>query len=166
MTLQPIPSAFPYIWEKFRFPFYQCICTQTLCQFPIGGTDSVSGFGGILTKNRRNIRLIENKAKCRSKQKFTWKGTLRQVFYLSEASSASMTPYSPPLTHCIRVYSILIHTGTGKGGGVGELTRSRKKVRGAIVHKAGRKYQHDGLYLQSIKVYRHKYSTETGFLNF
>ncbi len=27
-----------------------------------------------------------------------------------------MTPYSPLLTHCIRVYSILIHTGGGRGG--------------------------------------------------
>jgi len=34
------------------------------------------------------------------------------------------------------------------GGGVGEV--NREKVRGAIVHKAGSKYQHDRLYLQSI----------------
>jgi hypothetical protein len=53
-----------------------------------------------------------------------------------EAPSPPVTPYSPPLTHCIRVYSTLIHTGR-----VGELTI--KKVRGAIVHKAGRKYHHD-----------------------
>jgi hypothetical protein len=45
----------------------------------------------------------------------------------------------PPLTHCIRVYSILIHAE--KGAGEGKLTR--EKVRGALVHKAGRKYQHD-----------------------
>jgi hypothetical protein len=48
-----------------------------------------------------------------------------------------MTPYSPPLTHFIRAHSKLIHTG--KGGG--ELTR--EKVRGAIVLKAGQKFQHD-----------------------
>ncbi len=46
-----------------------------------------------------------------------------------------MTPYSPPPTHCIRVYSILIHTG--KGGRGEEVTR--EKVRGAIVYKAGSK---------------------------
>ncbi len=36
---------------------------------------------------------------------------------------------------------------TGKGGG-GEVTS--EKVREALVHKKGRKYQHDRLYLQSI----------------
>jgi hypothetical protein len=56
--------------------------------------------------------------------------------YLSEAFSPPMASYSSPpplraLTHCIRVYSILIHTGKG-----GELTR--EKVRGAIVHKTDR----------------------------
>jgi hypothetical protein len=66
-----------------------------------------------------------------SKQ-LTCKGTLRQVFYLSEAPSSPMTLYSHPYTLCIRVYSILIHTGRGWG----ELTR--EKVRGAMVHKAGK----------------------------
>jgi hypothetical protein len=49
-----------------------------------------------------------------------------------------MTPYSPPYTlfTCIQ-YAYSFHTG--KGGG--ELTR--EKVRGAVVRKAGRKYQHD-----------------------
>jgi hypothetical protein len=41
--------------------------------------------------------------------------------------------------HCTLLYIyILIHTGRGKGG-----EPTREKVRGAIVHKAGRKYQHD-----------------------
>jgi hypothetical protein len=65
-------------------------------------------------------------------------------------------PYSPnpppPLTHCIRVYIILIHTR--KGGGGGELTR--EKVRRALVHIAGRKYQHDRLYLQSRNSIKHQ----------
>ncbi len=87
--------------------------------------------------NRRKIRLIENNAKCRYLKKLTCKGTLRQVFYLYE----SPTPY-----HNIYVYCILIHTG--KGGGMGGELNS-EKVRGAIVHKVGRQYQHDGLYLQS-----------------
>ncbi len=57
--------------------------------------------------------------------------TLRQEFYLSEAPSTPMIPYSPPYTlYTVRVYSILIHTRKG-----GELTR--EKVRGAIVNKAG-----------------------------
>ncbi len=49
--------------------------------------------------------------------------------------------YGPPL-HTVYVYSIpyiiLIHIGKVWRG---ELTR--EKVRGAIVHKAGLKYQHD-----------------------
>ncbi len=37
-----------------------------------------------------------------------------------------------------------------------ELERTRQKVRGTIVHKAGRKYQHDWLYLQSINSTKHQ----------
>ncbi len=88
----------------------------------------------------------------------TYKRTLRQVFYLYEAPSPPMTPYCTPtpLTHCLCVYSLFIHTG--KGGRCGELTR--EKIRGAIVHKAGRKYQHDWLYLQSINsIKRHVKTT-------
>ncbi len=58
--------------------------------------------------------------------------------YLSEAPSPPTISYTlpPPLTHCkrVRVYCILIHTG--KGGGK---RRTREKVRGATVHKAGSK---------------------------
>ncbi len=73
--------------------------------------------------------------------------TSRQVFYLSEAPpTPPITQYSPPpytLYTCLQYnYS---HREVGGGG---ELTR--EKVRGAIVPKAGRKYQHDWLYLQSI----------------
>ncbi len=55
--------------------------------------------------DRRKIRMIEFNAKCRYLKKLTCKGTLRQVFYLSETPSPPMTTYSPP------PYS------TGKGGG-------------------------------------------------
>ncbi len=73
-----------------------------------------------------------------SSKKFTCEGTLRMV-YLSQSPSPPMTPYPPPLTHCMPIYCILIHSG--KGGG--ELTR--EKVRGATAHEAGSKilYQHD-----------------------
>ncbi len=30
ITLQPLPSEFPYIWGKFNFLFYQCIKSQRL----------------------------------------------------------------------------------------------------------------------------------------
>jgi hypothetical protein len=78
-------------------------------------------------------------------KKLTCKATLRLVFYMSEAPFPPMTPYSlPPLTHCIRKYSIL--SGIDREGG-GEL--SREKVRGAVVHKAGRKYQLDCVCISS-----------------
>ncbi len=89
--------------------------------------------GDEIALHHRKIRLTESNAKCRYLKKWPLTGTLRQVFYLSEAPPP-MTPQSPR-THCIRVYRILIHTG--KGGGV-ELTR--EKFRGAIVYKPGRKY--------------------------
>jgi hypothetical protein len=63
---------------------------------------------------RRKIRLTESNAKCRYLKKLTCKGTLRQVFYLSETPSPPMTPSPPappPITHCIRVYR------EGEGGG-------------------------------------------------
>jgi hypothetical protein len=51
--------------------------------------------------------------------KVTCKGTLRQVFYLSEVHSPPMTPYYPlPIIKAANVfmYSILIHTGkVGRG---------------------------------------------------
>ncbi len=62
------------------------------------------------------------------------------MFDLSEAPSPTMTPYSPSNTlyACIQ-YTYSHREGEGEDGG--ELTR--EKVRGAIVHKAGRKYQQD-----------------------
>jgi hypothetical protein len=41
--------------------------------------------------------------------------------YLSESQNPPMIPYSPPPhTHCIRVFSILIHTGKREGGQVNQ----------------------------------------------
>jgi hypothetical protein len=62
----------------------------------------------------RKIILIESNAKCRYLKKLACKWTLLQVFYLSEAPP--MTPYSAPLTHCIRVYSIPYLFIQGRGG--------------------------------------------------
>ncbi len=84
---------------------------------------------------RRKIRLIESNAKCRYLRKLTCKGTLRQVFYLSEAPSPHMTPYPPSPLHTVYVYIVYFFT-QGRGGG-GELTS--EKVSWAIVHKAGLK---------------------------
>ncbi len=67
-------------------------------------------------EHRRKIRLIESNAKCRYLTKLTCKVTLRQVFYLPEVPSPPLTPTTPYKLYCIRVYSILIHTGKGGGG--------------------------------------------------
>jgi hypothetical protein len=59
--------------------------------------------------------------------------------YLSEAPSPPMTPYSAtPYT----LYTCVQHTSSHREEDEwGELTR--EKVRGAMLHKVGRKYQHD-----------------------
>jgi hypothetical protein len=70
-------------------------------------------------------------------------------------SARGSSPHTPPpytLHTCIIQYTYSRRVG-GKGG-VGKLTR--EKIRGAIVHKAGRKYQHDSLYLQSIISNKHQ----------
>ncbi len=61
--------------------------------------------------------------------------TLRQVFYLSEATSPPMT--HTPLSYTL--YTCIQYTYSHMEGG-GKLTR--EKVRGEIVHKTSRKYQH------------------------
>jgi hypothetical protein len=62
----------------------------------------------------RLINYLDTKTKCRHLQKFR---DFAASFYLSEAPSPPMTPYPPPpVTHCMRVYSVRIHTGKGEGG--------------------------------------------------
>jgi hypothetical protein len=63
----------------------------------------------------------------------------------------SYDPILPPL-HTVYVYTVYLFTQGGGGRG-GELTR--EKVRGAIVQKDGRKYQHDWMYLQSMNSIKH-----------
>jgi hypothetical protein len=72
-----------------------------------------------------------------------------------------MTPYLTPL-HTVYVYTVYFFTQR-RGGGRGRVELTREKVRGAIVHKAGRKYQHDLLYLQSINYITHQERRHLGF---
>jgi hypothetical protein len=75
------------------------------------------------------INYIDTKAKCRHLKKLTCKGTLRQVFICLRSSG----PYPPPLTQCIRVYSVSLYVFLQrKGGGCW----TREKVKGATVYKA------------------------------
>ncbi len=63
-------------------------------------------------------------------------------------------PFPSPLLHARWIHTpVLIHTGKG-GWEVGE-----PKVRGALIHKRGRKYRHDWLYLQSINSIKHQVKT-------
>ncbi len=92
--------------------------------------------------HHRKIRQWESNAICRYLKKLASKGTLRQAFYMSEAPAPLMTPYSlPPYTMYTCIQHIYSHRERGGG---------RANQRGALVHKAGRKYQHDCLYPQSI----------------
>ncbi len=70
-------------------------------------------------------------------------GTLLQVFLCLRPR----TPYPLPL-HTVDV-------SFAQGRGEGRELNQREKVRGAKVHKLGRKYQHDGLHLQSINFDKH-----------
>jgi hypothetical protein len=79
-------------------------------------------------EGRRKIRLIE----CNAKKIDPVKGLSRQAFLLSEAPSPAMTSFYPP------PHTLYSHR---EGGRLGELTR--EKVRGAMIYKTGRKYQHD-----------------------
>ncbi len=62
----------------------------------------------------------------------------------------SYDPILPPPLHTVYV-STYSHRERGEGG---ELTS--EKVRGTMLHKAGRKYLHDWLYLQSINSIKHQ----------
>jgi hypothetical protein len=74
-------------------------------------------------------------------------------------SLSSYDPIVPPLHNVYVYYTVYLFTQGRVGGG--ELTR--EKVRGAIVHKAGRKYQHYWLYLQSINFIKHQLRRHLGF---
>ncbi len=69
--------------------------------------------------DRRRLRLMECNAKCRYLKKLTCKGTLLQVFYLSEAPYPPMTLYSPSsytLYTCIQLQYTNSHREGGEGG--------------------------------------------------
>ncbi len=65
---------------------------------------------------RRKIRLIESNAKCRYLKIELVKGLCGRCFICLRPTPNPLTLLSPPLTHCIRVYSILFHTEKGGGG--------------------------------------------------
>ncbi len=57
-------------------------------------------------------------------------------------------PPPPPVTHCMNTYLCTVHSHREGGRGV---RWTSEKVRGAQVHKRGRKYQHQRQSINSIK---------------
>ncbi len=84
---------------------------------------------------RRKIRFIEGNAKCHLKDKPV-KGLCGRC--LSVWGPEPHNP--PPLTHCIRVYNILIHT---EKGGMGQSWTRKKGWEGQQLKRLGRKLQHE-----------------------
>ncbi len=98
------------------------------------------------------INYIDSIPKCRQLTKLTCKGTLRQVFICLRPPPIVLTPPPSHTVYCIRIYSILIHTGKGGRGGRDEPER---RLEGQQFTKLGRKYQHGLLYIQSINSEKH-----------
>jgi hypothetical protein len=101
--LPPLNSPFPIL--PSLPPCTECPAPSYAC-IPI--PSSLSSHHGL-------INYIDTKAKFRHLQKFTCKGTLRQVF-ICLRFHPSYDPIPPPPIHCILVFCILIHTGKGGGG--------------------------------------------------
>jgi hypothetical protein len=82
-----------------------------------------------------------------SSKKIAW--TSGQVFICLRPR----TPYLPPyiLYTCIQLQYTYLHREGGKDGRV----EPERRLEGKQVTKLGRKYQHDGLYLQSINSDKH-----------
>jgi len=114
-------------------PFLFVLIASLKCEHREGENPPIYSGAGRLKQRveRRKIRLIEGNAKCRHVKK---KIILRQVFICLRPR-----PHTYPLTHCIRVYRILIYREGGEGGR-GEPTR--RKEEGQQCTKLGRKYQH------------------------
>jgi hypothetical protein len=110
---------------------------------------------------RRKIRLIECNAKCRYLKNWPLKGLCGRCFIFLRPPPLRWPYTPPPLTHCVHVHTVYLFTLGGWGE---EITR--EKNRGAIVYIAGRKYEHDWLYLQSIKSSKHQWRRHLGFCVF
>ncbi len=66
--------------------------------------------------HRRKIRLIESNAICRYLKNWPVKGLCGRCFICPKPPPLLRPHTPPPLSHCILVYSILIHGGKGGGG--------------------------------------------------
>jgi hypothetical protein len=95
-------------------------------------------------RRRRKMRLLKGNAKCRHLKNWPVKGLCGR--YLSEAQKSLPLP----LTHCIRVFGIFIHTGKGEGGRVEPERRGEEQQVRVQIKRLGWQYQHDWLHLQSI----------------
>ncbi len=138
---------------------------------------SVWGWEGIINKKRRALSSTE-RAILQHKEHLWYRSTCNVVFLCSATLVYPMDriyiktpnpkgwlfeknlpvkvlggrcfsvwgPRSPPVTHCMNTYHCTYSHREGGGG----VRWTSEKVRGALLHKRGWKYQHDWLYLQSI----------------
>jgi hypothetical protein len=79
------------------------------------------------------ISMKKQNPKCRLFLKIDLYRDLAAGVYLSEAPDP--LPLLPPVTQCMNTYPVLFQGGGGRS--------ISEKVRGALVHKRGRKFQHD-----------------------
>ncbi len=143
-----------YIIIYYLFPFW----IFYYCNTSLGCTilRKTSMFVPIDVAQRRKIRLIENNAKCRYLKSWPVKGFCDRCF-ICLRPVPSFDPILPPYTLHTCIQYIYSHRE-------GERRRAnQREAREAMLHEAGRKYQQDWLYLQSINSIKHQIRRHLGF---
>jgi hypothetical protein len=129
-TLIPTPLWDMQTWKPIQPPLLQCPILSIKDPF----------------RQCLNTDKTHGNAKCRNVKKLTcMQCNFEARVYLSEAQS--QTP--PPLTHCIRVYSILMYTLKWGGGRVEPERRGEGQQGRSQITQLGWKYQHVSIYTRN-----------------
>jgi hypothetical protein len=108
-------------------------------------------------RRRTQITIKTPNPKCQLFLKCTSKGTWRRQVFIG------LRPRSPPPTPVTHWMNTDPCTYSHRDGGGRGVRWTSEKVRGALVHKRGQKYQHDWLGLQSINSIKHQKRRHLGF---